>query len=506
MNEKAAAPLASCSAELIEESVPLWLAAADEVDAFEVALALPVTPVQAADQDQAGLVRARLLLLAGHPTQALTLLSSLHLTDLPVEPVASRSHLLLAACLAATGDHGAYRWLMAAVTALPGLWEPLYLVGAAAEQLHDFVTADQAWTTLVQNHGIVTRFTLTRHLAAIVARRDQANPHVTAQTVLEAVEQFITHDPDLYEHPQSILTAAACLRRRGDDAGSALLLHTATHRLPDVPALRAAMQSISDQPGIRHFRRREQLLRWMHVPLLAPVAAVAVWCDLPPVVLAGLLPLLVVRRRVVRARIPGFTSADTAAWRTGLRLRQGPAARTIDTEQWFVLALLAALVLTAVVPIAGAFAAAVTGRPNAIARTSEYAVLTGVMFALLTVGLTTIVLGLVAVARRYNWRSAQRAWLQADRHRLSDAADCRCWRSRVLLGSYATAYLQRHLLTVHPENNDAEPLVHGTIARCRFTGTLWLATRVDPQDRLVLVRGAERVSASFQPPATSAYL
>jgi hypothetical protein len=486
--------------------VPLWLAAVDEVDAFEVALRLPGEAVQSADPDQAGLARARLLLLAGHPAKALTILSSLHLTDLPIEPAASGPHLLLASCLAATGNHSAYRWLMAAVTTLPGRWEPLYLIGAAAEQSRDFATADQAWTSLVQSHGIVTRFTLTRYLAATVARRDQADSRVAAQTVLDAVEEFVTRDPDLHESPQSILTAAACLRQRGDDAGSALLLHAASHRLPDIAALRAATQPISKQPGVRRLRHRELLLRWMHVPLLAPAAAVAVWCDVPPVVLAGLVPVLVVRRSVARAPMPGFTTADAAAWRAGLRLRQGPAARMVDTDLRFVFALLAAIVLTAMVPIAGAFAAAVTGRPDAIARTSQYAVLTGVIFAVLTAGLTAIGLGLAAVARRHNWRFERRARLQADRHRLSDAADCRCWRSSVLVGSYATAYLERHLVTVHPESYDADLITHATLARCRSTGTLWLATRTEPQDNLVLLRGAERVSAGLLPPATGGYL
>lgn len=503
VNGEAVSSPASFTAELIGESIPAWMAAADAVDAFAVALSLSTAPDGSVEHD---LDRARLLLLAARPQEALTLLTSRQITDLPAEPMPTWPSLLLAACLAATGDHGAYRWLMAAVRQVPGAWQPLYLVGAAAEHQRDFVTADQAWTALVQSHGIVTRFTLARHLVSIVARRDQTDPRAAAQTMIDVVEAFRTHDLDLHEHPQPVLTAAAGLQRRGDETGSALLLHTASHRLPDVPALRAATQMITKRAEIRRFERREALRRWMHVPLMAPAAAVAVWCDLPPLVLCGLIPVLAVRRITVRAGIPGFTAADNAAWRAGHRLRQGPAARVPDTEQRIVGAVLAAIALTVAVPFAGVFAGTLLGRPAAIARTPLYVVAADVVFALTTVVLTALGLGLMAAARRYNWRTEQQARRQAERRRLADAGDCRCWRSSALVGSYAAAYLDRHLATAHPPRYAPDRVTEGSIARCLSTGTLWLATRTNPEDQLLLLRGADRASTDFSSPATGGYL
>ena len=126
-------------ADLIDESVRHWVAAADEVDAFHVALGLSTTARPSAEEDGT-LVRARLLLLARRPQEALTLLAQQHITELPPEPAASWPHRLLAACRAACGDVGSYRWLLSTVAALPGTWQPLYLVGAAAEQRGDYRT------------------------------------------------------------------------------------------------------------------------------------------------------------------------------------------------------------------------------------------------------------------------------------------------------------------------------------------------------------------------------
>lgn len=486
-------------------SVPRWVAAADEIDAFDVALSLHRASGGPTDQVRAELTQARFLLLTGRPEEALVLLHRQHVTDLPREPAASWSHLLLAACRAATGSTDAYRWLLSAVTALPGVWQPLYLLGAAAEQRRDYTTADQAWTTLLQTHGIVTRFTLARSLAGTVARRD---PAATAQTIIDVVEDFIARDPDLPESPQPILAAAECLRQRGDGAGAALLLHAASHRLPGVHLLQAAAQAVTDRPEIRRFRHRVGLLGWVHVPTLAPAAAVAVWFDLPPLVLAGLVPVLAAHLAAARARVPGFTASDSAAWRAGRRLGQGPAARMLNTEQRFTFGLLAAIVLTATVPIAGAFASAVTGRPAAIARTAEYAAVSGVTFAVMITVLTTLGRGILTVARRHNWRTAQRARRHAALHRLSDSGACRCWRTSALTGSYATAYLGRHLAPVTPDAWDDHRFPGAAVARCPSTGALWLATTGEPKDRLLLLRGVDQASSydALPPPATGGYI
>jgi hypothetical protein len=101
----------SCPAELIEKSVSRWVAAADEMDAFDVALSLHRAWNGSGDDLRADLVQARLLLLTGHPDEGLTLLHRQHITDLPREPTASWPDLLLAACRAATGSTDAYRWL-----------------------------------------------------------------------------------------------------------------------------------------------------------------------------------------------------------------------------------------------------------------------------------------------------------------------------------------------------------------------------------------------------------
>ncbi len=499
--------VAPSTAELIKASVPHWARAADDVDAFRTALELGTVADRSADGDGTPLVLARLLLLAGRPRDALTLLAQQHITQLPAEPMASWPHLLLAACRAADGDLGAYRWLLSAVAALPGSWELLYLVGAAAEQRGDYGPADQAWTTLVQGHQIVTRFTLARYCAAVVARRDPKEPASAAQTLIDVVEEFLARDPDLTEYPQPVLSAAAHLRRRGDNAGSALLLHAASQRLPQAPALKAAVQAVVSRVAMRCYRRRKTLLAWVHLPLLALAAAAAVWSDLPPLVLIGMVPVLLVHR-LAAASVPGFTTADSAAWRAGSRLRQGPAARLLDTEQRFACAIVVAAVLTATVPIAGALAGAVVGRADAIARTASHAVVSGGLFAVLTAVLTAIGSGLMAIMRRHNWQSARRVRHEADRRRLSDAGDCRCWRTSALVGSYAAAYLNRHLTSSAPATWDNERFPDATLARCPATGTLWLATTAGAQGELLLLRGTDRASTDFPvpAPATGGYL
>ncbi|WP_250030263.1 tetratricopeptide repeat protein [Paractinoplanes maris] len=470
-------PSTAVPAALVEE----WVAAADEVDAFEVALSLAA---KVSRDDEAELDRARLLLMVGRPGEALAVLARQHFVELPAEPGASWPYLLLAACRAAVGDDDAYRRLLSVVAMVPGRWEPLYLVGAAAEQRGDYGTADQAWTALVQVHHVVTRFTLARFLAGVLARRDRDDSRATLRAV---VEEFLVRDPDLRTNPRPILAAAENLRRRGDHAGSALLLRAAGSRLPGVDALQATTI------------RRPAPLRWMHVPLLAVAAAIAVWCDLPPLVLAGLVPVLVVRGIAARSRVRGFSAADSAAWRAALRWRQGPTARSVDTEQMLVGGLVAAIVCTASVPIAGAFAGAVAGRPAAIARTVQYAAVSGLVFAALSVLLTGAGLGLLALARRHNWRTERRARQASDRYRLSDAGDCRCWRTTALTGSYAAAYLGRHLTPAMPGS---------ALGRCPSTGALWLATTDEENGQLLLLRGADRPASdpSAQPKTANGYL
>ncbi|MEV6304632.1 hypothetical protein AB0M02_34845 [Actinoplanes sp. NPDC051861] len=498
---------AACSARLIEESVPRWAAAADQVDAFEVALALSATAGRADDGPETLLARSRLLLLAGRPGDALVLLARQGLVELPVDSTVSWPNMLLAACRAANGDPGAYRWLLSAVAASPGGWEPLYLVGAAAEQRGDYRTADQAWITLVRAHRITTGFTLARYFGAIVARRDRHDPAAAAQTLIDVVEEFVGGDPDLPEHPQPILAAAGYLRQRADNAGAALLLHAASRRLPGSRVLTAAAQDAVSPAGMRRWRRIQWLRTWGHVPLLVPAAAVAVWCDIPPLVLAGLVPVLVVHR-LAPAPIRGFSAADGAAWRAGSRLRQGPAARLLPADQRFVGAVLIAIALTATVPIASALAGEVTGRAAAIARTVTHAAVSGIVFAVLTAALTTIGFGLMALARGHNWRSRQHARSQADRYRLADAGDCRCWRTVALAGSYAAAYRDHHLTAADSASRIDDRIPDATLARCPTTGMLWLATRTNTDTELLLLRGVAQPSTD-QPtpaPATGGYL
>jgi hypothetical protein len=490
---------------LIEESFPHWVAAADEVDAFTAALAISTAAGPAADDDDSQLVRARLLLLAGRPQEALALLAEQHITELPPGAAPTWQLLLLAACRAATGDNDAYRWLLSTVAAIPGAWQPLYLLGAAAEQCGDHGTADQAWTTLVQSHRIVTRFTLSRYLGATVARRDKHDPAAAAQTVIDVVEDFVASDPDLSEHPQPIMAAAAYLRRRGDNAGSALLLHAADRRLPGVPALATAAHAVSARAAMRRHQRRQTTIRWSHVVLLAPAAAVAVGADFPPLVLIGLILVLAARRLAARP-VPGFSAADSAAWNAGTRLRQGPATRKVDLDGRIVGAVLAAIMLVATVPIAGVLAGAIAGRAAAIAHTPWHAVVSGLLYAVLLAALTAAGLGIMAIARRHNWTTAHQARTQADRYRFSDAGECRCWRVNALVGSYAAAYLDRHLTPATGGDNTRIP--YATMARCPTTGTLWLTTAAGPQDELLLLRGAARTSseAATPEPATGGYL
>jgi hypothetical protein len=102
-------PSALCPAALVGESVPSWVAAADEMDAFELALSLPAMGGRSVDDGEAELSRARLLLRVGCPDEALAILSRQGVAVLPAEFGASWPYLLLAACRTAVGDDDAYR-------------------------------------------------------------------------------------------------------------------------------------------------------------------------------------------------------------------------------------------------------------------------------------------------------------------------------------------------------------------------------------------------------------
>ncbi|GAB2585200.1 hypothetical protein Aab01nite_53170 [Paractinoplanes abujensis] len=465
-------------ADVMVASAAHWLAAADRVDEFEVALALTAS---AGERDD--LMRARLLLLTGRPREALGLLAREQITELSPESRTSWPHLLLAACRAAGGDLGAYRWLLSTVAAWPGAWQPLYLVGAAAEQCGDYATADQAWTALVRAHGIVTSFTLSRFLGSVVARRDRHDGAAATRTVLDVVEEFLAADPDVEAHPEPILAAVNYLRRRGDTAGSALLLHVAHHRFPEAAALRAVVTSAP----MRRFGRRRTALRLASAAPLVPAAALAVWSGVPPLVVAGLVPVLLVHHFGART-VPGFTAADSAVWRAGAKLRQGPARRELTLDQHVGAALALALVVTAAVPIAGAS----TGRVT----------LSAVVFAGLMAVVTAIGQALMRLARWHNWRSERHRRQQADRYRLADAGDCRCWQAGALTGSYATAYLNRHLTVAGP----AGRLLGAAVLRCPTTGTLWLSTTAGPSGKHLLLRGVDQLSIDQPAPATGGYL
>jgi hypothetical protein len=352
-------------------------------------------------------------------------------------------------------------------------------VAIAAVGAGDRPTADEAWRQLVHTHHVITSASVARLTAADVAGRDTVDPHGAVEPVAVAVANLHSLDTPVHEDPGPVLAAADALHERGDLAGARLLLHAARRRIPPTPALDAALRHLTPVPAMNRHRG----------------LVVALWCLAPTVLWLGPVGGLIigaVRRTWERwVRIPGLGVADSVAWRAFRSVRYDPHTdpnepAPKDQSGYYGLAGLFCILSLAIV--ADGMAPTVAGVSGAAGPTARHGLMTAIWVALIFgSGAGGYLLARYA-HRRLRARGADRRRAAALRHRIAAAGNCRCWRTDILTGSFANAYLKTHL-TREPVDDLPPSLAEGSsLGRCGTTGTLWLGPPAGPGSA-VLLRG-----------------
>jgi hypothetical protein len=457
-----------------------WSEVADNSDEVELALEL-LDNVEDPSGHRHAATRARMVLMAGRPHEALALLREHDIVDLPPHLALSWPNLILAACRAAVGDAEAFQWLLAAASKVSGSPESAavtYLVAVAAEGCGDQATADQAWSDIVTRYRIMTPMSLSHFGAALVAARDPLDPVAAAEAVTNAASAFDGLDPAVHEHPRLVLDAVANLRARGDDGGARLLLHAVIRCNPPSPALAAALCDLTPAAAMRRHRFKVVAAASLIVPL-APLG-----------IIGGILAFAgraVWERRV---RLPGLTRAESGAWRAIRTYRYNAATDAVEHVE---------KEHTGVYGLAGLVAAfvalCVTAAPyEALARrVGEFDASTLHRIGWTSLALLTFLgpgaaayFGARAAHRRLQARRRDRRNRVAERQRLALAARCQCWQAHGFSGAFAEAYLHRHLTQLTPDVVPVAPNLRGRLGRCPSTGALWLMTGVGASPALLL--------------------
>lgn len=219
----------------LDDVVQVWASAAEAADAFAVAVHLRGLGFGPEPGLASGIVLklAQDLLLTGRAAQGRRALVQAY-GDLPDLGPLNEQTLTIVACLAATGDDAAYRRLLG-VVAVNSAWLPTYLLGAAAESRGDHDVSDQAWLSVVGNHGFLTSYTFPRWAVAAISRRDRRSRDEAFVSVLRVAQGCGALPHDLVLDPEPVLAAVTTLVERGDVAGARLLLLAVERGQPPWP-------------------------------------------------------------------------------------------------------------------------------------------------------------------------------------------------------------------------------------------------------------------------------
>ncbi|WP_432456820.1 hypothetical protein [Cellulomonas iranensis] len=433
---------------------------------------------------------ARLALLDGRPADALTLLARGGDDVVPAHGPTSPEHVVAAAARAAQGDEGALVTLLHVGSRVADPQQRadfLRLLAAAAGPAGRHDLADDAWVTLVSEHGDRTPQGLGGWAAAHVARRDAARSTDAVRAVVGVARGLQEALPAAADDAGATTLAVRDLQRRGDRAGAALLAAAVARGGRTSPDLRA----LRDETAL-HRRRAPTVVPWILALLLLPLGVVGIALGI------GVVEVL---RRVWR-RVPGVSLCDERVWDTvdGARLDDG--RQTGAHSEVRPLPALAALA-GFVAGIGVAFEVDARVRALVPGLGDGWAML---LWAVPLLGVPALSFVLVESARRALVRRRVAREGAADRAaQLRSAGACRCWDPVAAVGPFAAAYASEHLVAA-PR---CTSLPRGTaVRRCPLTDVPWLVTTTTGGRAQLVLRGAPPLPAAAAPPppGTAGYL
>lgn len=400
-------------------------------------------------------------------------------------------HLLLAAGHAATGDDGAWSWLLATLAQGSNRRFAHLLVAGAGDARGDTAAADRAWTELVRSPlGTLDRRAAVR--AAVVeisARSRSARADDVAELVATWSSVLVGLDRADDVTPSSALAVATGLVARGDRSGARLLLRATAAQTPRSADLRRMLGSLTP--------------RWAVVRTTGAVVVAAV-------AIAGLLALALRGGRPMSllfaagfwlwhrfVPLAGLTQSESRVWR-GLgalsydEVTDAVATPDADRRGWYGVAGIVGAIagLTLCLTVLPDLAAAL-GAPGLLEQDGGLAVWLAVSIGLAVAGYC----GVRALHLRSRRRTAERRRRAAEDAQLADAARCRCWHEAQLGGLLARHYADGHLV-VEPQWSRAVARLgrDAAVARCPQTGSSWLVGPLGADGRWLALRGPAPVA------------
>lgn len=472
--------------DLDDRSVRSWVQGAELVGATGLAGdLLGAAPHLAGSGD-----RARLALLDGRPADALALLAQTGLDVVPASGPGSADHVVALASRAALGDGTALGVLLSwgSTTSDPQVRRLfLRLLAVAAPRGRHHGLADDAWRSLVVEHGDRTPQGLAGWAAAQVTARDATRGADALQAVLGAAHVLRRAAPSAADDATATEIAVRDLRARGDDAGAALLAAAVAR----TGRASADLQALRDATALRE-RRAAAVVPLLAVVLLLPLGIVGIAAALG--VVHGL-------RRAWR-RIPAVRWADEQVWYAvdGVRPDDG---RGLHGRSDVRPAPAIAAAVGFIVGVALAVQADTWARALVPGLGDGWAMLLWAVPLLGTpVGAFLLVERLrMALVRR---RLAQQ---EAADHAalLASAGSCRCWDTVAAVGPFADAYLAQHLgPALVPHVPGAPP--GASMRRCPLSGVPWLVTTTTGARATLALRGAPPLAADPAAAGVGGYL
>ena len=479
-----AGPLDASLSDDFTSALSVWAASASDLDHWELALTLLDADAATGTQDaSASIERARLLLLLGRASEAVSVLAAAQITDVTGDGTLLWRHLVLAACRAGAGDQGSYKWLLWAASGLSGRdsWRVTYLIAAAADGAGDAETGRTAWRRLAADHGRITERTVVEYVAGEVLDRDQGEVNAAVRQIARACAVLEQEFAPLAENFGVVIAAAENLRRRGDAAGARLLVHAATRRNAAAVMLADAARTLAPA-SMRRYR-------------ILATASVLLALALIPVQGVGLLAVVggyFAWKRFVR--LPGLSLVDTRVWRAFNKVRfdrhLGRVVRRRQQPLGPIVVLGAGVGL-----ISGIFIAVwCSGRLHRLFSHGGTAseLLQSALILVAFVGpLLLAIYGASVVDARIAAQRVARRDAQADRD--ASSAACSCWHVSHLLGRSGDRVRVHHLSPVSSLQELAVLRAafsdSPTLSRCPQTGALWLGGVLAAGALRILLRG-----------------
>lgn len=357
---------------------------------------------------------ARLALVDGRPADALALLARTGRDVVPPHGPTCPDHVVAAAARAAQGDGDALGVLLAFGSALAdrdvrGFF--LRLLAAAAHGGGRHALADDAWVSLVVEHGDRTPQGLGGWAAARVASRDATRSDEALGAVLGAARELRDALPAAADDATATTLAVRALQHRGDHAGAALLAAAVARGGRSSPDLRA----LRDATALRS-RRAAGVVPVLAAVVLLPLGVVGIALGI------GIIRLLQHTWR----RVPDVSLSDERVWFTvdGARADDGRQAGA-HSEVRAVPALAAACGFVAGIGLALEVDAWV--RTLVPGLGDGWAML---LWAVPLLGAPVVAFLVVEHVRRFLVRRRLARREAADRAaQLETAGSCRCWDS-----------------------------------------------------------------------------